>query len=111
MIRFYAGAKEVRKVGTFIIGLFSRLNFLSLVKSSLSSRQMLVYTYSISSSGSQGAFMTMTFVLYLQRKDPDQFMQIHGRKCTIHTDKSIARAAEDVNILLVHIYVVVFGYL
>ncbi|VDK46680.1 unnamed protein product [Cylicostephanus goldi] len=33
------------------------------------------------------------------RKDPDQFMQIHGRKCTIHTDKSIARAAEDGNIL------------
>ncbi|KHJ96267.1 hypothetical protein OESDEN_03775 [Oesophagostomum dentatum] len=33
------------------------------------------------------------------RKDPDQFMQLHGRKCTIHTDKSIAKAAEDSNIL------------
>lgn len=33
------------------------------------------------------------------RKDPDQFMQLHGRKCIIHTDKNIAKAAEDVNIL------------
>ncbi|EYB90975.1 hypothetical protein Y032_0211g2170 [Ancylostoma ceylanicum] len=33
------------------------------------------------------------------RKDPDQFMQLHGRKCIIHTDKSIAKAAEDSNIL------------
>ncbi|WKY09355.1 hypothetical protein Q1695_002039 [Nippostrongylus brasiliensis] len=33
------------------------------------------------------------------RKDPDQFMQLHGRKCTIHTDKNIAKAAEDNNIL------------
>nr|CDJ86899.1 Splicing factor domain containing protein [Haemonchus contortus] len=33
------------------------------------------------------------------RKDPDQFMQLHGRKCVIHTDKSIAKAAEDNNIL------------
>ncbi|KAK5986785.1 Splicing factor [Trichostrongylus colubriformis] len=37
--------------------------------------------------------------LLFQRKDPDQFMQLHGRKCIIHTDKSIAKAAEDNNIL------------
>ncbi|PIO58785.1 hypothetical protein TELCIR_19772 [Teladorsagia circumcincta] len=33
------------------------------------------------------------------RKDPDQFMQLHGRKCIIHTEKSIAKAAEDCNVL------------
>ncbi|CAA99843.1 Suppressor of white apricot N-terminal domain-containing protein [Caenorhabditis elegans] len=33
------------------------------------------------------------------RKDPDQFMQIHGRKAQIHADLGIARAAEDANIL------------
>ncbi|CAI4229746.1 unnamed protein product [Auanema sp. JU1783] len=33
------------------------------------------------------------------RKDPDQFMQLHGRGCTIHADKSIAKAAEEQNIL------------
>uniref|UniRef100_A0A158P9Y3 DRY_EERY domain-containing protein n=1 Tax=Angiostrongylus cantonensis TaxID=6313 RepID=A0A158P9Y3_ANGCA len=33
------------------------------------------------------------------RKDPEQFMQLHGRKCIIHTDRSIAKAAEDKNIL------------
>uniref|UniRef100_A0A1I7SZY0 DRY_EERY domain-containing protein n=1 Tax=Caenorhabditis tropicalis TaxID=1561998 RepID=A0A1I7SZY0_9PELO len=33
------------------------------------------------------------------RKDPEQFMQIHGRKTQIHADLSIARAAEDSNIL------------
>lgn len=38
-----------------------------------------------------------------QRKDPDQFMQLHGRKCIIHTDKNIAKAAEDVNILWVFV--------
>ncbi|EGT40161.1 hypothetical protein CAEBREN_29336 [Caenorhabditis brenneri] len=33
------------------------------------------------------------------RKDPEQFMQIHGRKAQIHADLAIARAAEDSNIL------------
>ncbi|CAI2354894.1 unnamed protein product [Caenorhabditis sp. 36 PRJEB53466] len=33
------------------------------------------------------------------RKDPEQFMQIHGRKAQIHADLGIARAAEDANIL------------
>ncbi|CAD6189623.1 unnamed protein product [Caenorhabditis auriculariae] len=33
------------------------------------------------------------------RKDPDQFMQIHGRRSIIHTERSIAKAAEDSNIL------------
>ncbi|MFH4983745.1 hypothetical protein AB6A40_010454 [Gnathostoma spinigerum] len=33
------------------------------------------------------------------RKDPEQFMQIHGRKCQIHMDPSVARAAEASNIL------------
>ncbi|UMM34531.1 hypothetical protein L5515_007563 [Caenorhabditis briggsae] len=33
------------------------------------------------------------------RKDPEQFMQIHGRKAQVHADLGIARAAEDTNIL------------
>ncbi|KAF1751756.1 hypothetical protein GCK72_018310 [Caenorhabditis remanei] len=33
------------------------------------------------------------------RKDPEQFMQIHGRKAQVHADLGIARAAEDSNIL------------
>uniref|UniRef100_A0A1I7WQJ5 DRY_EERY domain-containing protein n=1 Tax=Heterorhabditis bacteriophora TaxID=37862 RepID=A0A1I7WQJ5_HETBA len=33
------------------------------------------------------------------RKEPDQFMQLHGRKCIIHTDKNIAKAAEESSIL------------
>ncbi|CAJ0578823.1 unnamed protein product, partial [Mesorhabditis spiculigera] len=33
------------------------------------------------------------------RKDPAQFMQIHGRAYKIHTDKAIARAAEEKNIM------------
>ncbi|CAI5451176.1 unnamed protein product [Caenorhabditis angaria] len=33
------------------------------------------------------------------RKDPEQFMQVHGRKSIIHTERSIAKAAEDSNIL------------
>uniref|UniRef100_A0A158R5H8 DRY_EERY domain-containing protein n=1 Tax=Syphacia muris TaxID=451379 RepID=A0A158R5H8_9BILA len=33
------------------------------------------------------------------RKDPEQFMQIHGRKCQIHVDPSVARAAEASSIL------------
>lgn len=33
------------------------------------------------------------------RKDPEQFMQIHGRKAQVHADLGIARAAEDANIL------------
>lgn len=36
-----------------------------------------------------------------QRKDPEQFMQIHGRKCQIHVDPAVARAAEASNILFV----------
>lgn len=35
----------------------------------------------------------------LQRKDPEQFMQIHGRKCQIHMDPAVARAAEASSIL------------
>lgn len=30
------------------------------------------------------------------RSDPEQFMQIHGRKLKIHMDESIARAAENI---------------
>ncbi|CAB3398979.1 unnamed protein product [Caenorhabditis bovis] len=33
------------------------------------------------------------------RKDPEQFMQVHGRKSVIHADRNIAKAAEDSNIL------------
>ncbi|KAI6232187.1 DRY-EERY domain-containing protein [Aphelenchoides besseyi] len=33
------------------------------------------------------------------RSDPAEFMQIHGRKCPIHVDASIAQAAESSNIL------------
>ncbi|PAV88595.1 hypothetical protein WR25_20226 [Diploscapter pachys] len=33
------------------------------------------------------------------RKDPEQFMQVHGKRFPIHADKSIAKAAEDCNIL------------
>ncbi|VDM25674.1 unnamed protein product [Toxocara canis] len=33
------------------------------------------------------------------RKDPEQFMQIHGRRCQIHVDPAVARAAEASNIL------------
>ncbi|KAL3986310.1 Alternative splicing regulator family protein [Acanthocheilonema viteae] len=33
------------------------------------------------------------------RKDPEQFMQIHGRKCQIHMDPAVARAAEASSIL------------
>lgn len=32
-----------------------------------------------------------------QRSDPEQFMQIHGRKLQIHVDAAIARAAESSN--------------
>uniref|UniRef100_A0A0R3RWX4 DRY_EERY domain-containing protein n=1 Tax=Elaeophora elaphi TaxID=1147741 RepID=A0A0R3RWX4_9BILA len=35
----------------------------------------------------------------LQRKDPEQFMQVHGRKCQIHMDPAVARAAEASSIL------------
>ncbi|EJD74457.1 splicing factor, variant [Loa loa] len=33
------------------------------------------------------------------RKDPEQFMQVHGRKCQIHMDPAVARAAEASSIL------------
>jgi arginine/serine-rich splicing factor 16 len=33
------------------------------------------------------------------RSDPEQFMQIHGRRLKVHMDESIARAAEHQNIL------------
>ncbi|VDN54729.1 unnamed protein product [Dracunculus medinensis] len=38
------------------------------------------------------------------RRDPEQFMQIHGRKCQIHVDPAIWRAAEASNILLIFIF-------
>ncbi|TKR87904.1 hypothetical protein L596_012233 [Steinernema carpocapsae] len=33
------------------------------------------------------------------RRDPEQFMQVHGRKCHIHVDPAIAQAAESSSIL------------
>uniref|UniRef100_A0A915DH80 Suppressor of white apricot N-terminal domain-containing protein n=1 Tax=Ditylenchus dipsaci TaxID=166011 RepID=A0A915DH80_9BILA len=33
------------------------------------------------------------------RRDPDEFMQIHGRRATIHMDAAVANAAESSNIL------------
>ena len=41
-----------------------------------------------------------------QRKDPEQFMQVHGKRFPIHADKSIAKAAEDCNILWVSLLTV-----
>ncbi|VDK53780.1 unnamed protein product [Anisakis simplex] len=39
------------------------------------------------------------------RKDPEQFMQLHGRKSQIHVDPAVARAAEASNILWVLLFV------
>ncbi len=31
---------------------------------------------------------------WLQKLDPNQFLQVHGRRCKIHLDPAIAAAAE-----------------
>lgn len=37
--------------------------------------------------------------LLLQRRDPEEFMQVHGRKAIVHMDATVANAAEASNIL------------
>lgn len=45
--------------------------------------------------GSKDRIVTLFFALnFLQKADPTQFMQIHGRKCKIHLDPAIAAAGE-----------------
>jgi hypothetical protein len=47
-------------------------------------------------------FQTSTFIhVCLQRREPEEFMQLHGQKMPIHVDPAIAEAAESPNILSV----------